>query len=101
MGMTLCQSDLSSLKSRVQAEISEIRKELLEISNYLYQNPETGYQERKAVQKLLDAVRTRGFTVTKNLAGLETAFRATLLGRADGPHVAIMAEYDALPELEP
>jgi amidohydrolase len=37
--------------------------------------------------------------VTKGVAGLPTAFRAILRGKAERPKVAILAEYDALPEL--
>ncbi len=99
MGKTHRQNNLHSLKSRVQAEISELREELFEISTYLYQNPEIGYQERKAAKRLGDTAGRRGFTVTANLAGMETAFQATLAGNAEGPHVVLMAEYDALPEL--
>ena len=93
------QNDLLRLKSTVQTRINELRQELFEISDYLYRNPEVGYQEHKATQKLLDAVRRRGFAITTNLAGMETAFRATRAGSAEGPHIALMAEYDALPEL--
>jgi amidohydrolase len=40
-----------------------------------------------------------GFQVDRGVAGLETAFIATLPGHQPGPVVAFLAEYDALPAL--
>ena len=39
----------------------------------------------------------KGFQVERGVGGVPTAFRATVKGAGDGPTVAIMCEYDALP----
>ena len=56
-------------------------------------------EERFASQLLADALRKQGYEVEKPLGGLETAFRATKRGKGPGPTVAVLAEYDALPNL--
>jgi len=93
------EAPMEDVKTRVRARIVELRNELFEVCDYIYKNPEVGHHEHRAVRKLLRAIKDRGFIITENLAGLETAFQATLTGQAERPHVAIMAEYDALPNL--
>ena len=90
---------MSDLKSRVRDEIDRVRGFLAEMNSFIFSHPEIGYQERQAAARLVDELKGRGFAVTSNPAGLETAFQATISGRASRPHLAILAEYDALPEL--
>jgi metal-dependent amidase/aminoacylase/carboxypeptidase family protein len=40
---------------------------------------------------------SHGFQVERQLHGIPTAFCATYKGKAGGPRVAVIAEYDALP----
>ncbi|NLW16188.1 MAG: M20 family metallopeptidase [Firmicutes bacterium] len=54
-------------------------------------------EEHKAVGFIAETLRNQGFEVQVGLGGLETAFIATKEGKGDGPHVAFLAEYDALP----
>ena len=91
--------DLSALKDRVCVEVDRMRQELVELSRRIYEAPELGFQERQAVQWLGGFLRERGFSVETGIAGLETAFRAQYRGRKPRPHVALIAEYDALPGL--
>ncbi len=44
-------------------------------------------------------LREAGFEVEEGVAGLETSFRARWQGAEGGPTVALLAEYDALPEM--
>ncbi|MBW2618450.1 MAG: amidohydrolase [Deltaproteobacteria bacterium] len=90
---------MSDLKSRVRDEIDQVRGLLAEVNRFIFSHPEIGYEERQAAARLVDELKGRGFAVTSNPAGLETAFQATISGRASRPHLAILAEYDALPEL--
>jgi amidohydrolase len=47
---------------------------------------------------LADALERHGFEVERGVGGVETAFRAVMPGgNGDGPTVALLAEYDALP----
>jgi amidohydrolase len=91
--------DAATLKQRVAHEIDALAPELRKISMEIYSNPELGYEEREASRLLSDRLEDAGFQVERSIARLETAFVANRAGRARGPKVAILAEYDALPGL--
>src|SRR5438132_3419163 len=71
---------------------------LRDVATKIHSNPELRFQEHKAAGWLTEAVRARGIEVEKPFGGLETAFRARV-STGNGPHIAILAEYDALPEI--
>lgn len=58
-----------------------------------------GNQEFKAAELLTDTLQRYGYEVETGVAGLKTAFVAERRGKGKGPTVAIIAEYDALPEI--
>ncbi len=58
--------------------------------------PELGYEEVQACGWLTDFLARKGFKVETGVAGVATAFRATIETGA-GPTIAILCEYDALP----
>jgi amidohydrolase len=90
---------LSALKDRVCREVDAMRDDLISLSKRIYEHPEIGFRERKAVEWLGAFLEERGFAFEPGIAGLETAFRAQCRGASDHPHVAMLAEYDALPGL--
>lgn len=71
-------------------------RNLVALSRRIHENPELGLQERQAADWLGALLRGAGFSVERPIAGLETAFRAGLRGNGARPHVALLAEYDAL-----
>ncbi|KAL3197981.1 hypothetical protein MRX96_044558 [Rhipicephalus microplus] len=75
-------------------------EDLWGLSRFLWDNPELALREFKAHDRICDFLEGRGFEVRRRHL-LDTAFRAEFKapGGADGPTVAIMAEYDALPEI--
>ena len=83
-------------KKQLQASIDSMRGELLELSHYIHQNPELGLKEYKSSAAICSLLEKHGYSVSRGIGGLETAFMATVMGKGDGPHVAICAEYDAL-----
>ena len=89
----------SALKERVAQEIDQLGPELRATSLQIHSNPELGFQERIASSLLSDRLEDGGFSVERGVAGMETAFVATLRGKESGPKIAIMAEFDALPGL--
>lgn len=91
--------DLQELKGAVQREVEQVANLLVETSDWMYQNPEIGLQEHQASNRLMDILTEFGATVERGIAGMPTAFAATLPGGGPGPKVAIIAEYDALPEV--
>ena len=69
--------------------------------NYSIANdPELSGEEYRACRAYVDLCRSLGMDVEENVAGLPTAFRAAAQ-RAEAPlmKVALLAEYDALPEI--
>jgi amidohydrolase len=64
----------------------------------IHADPELRFEEHRAAGRLCDALEQAGVTVERGVGGLATAFRARI-GKPGGPRVAILAEYDALPEI--
>lgn len=85
------------LKNDVLSRIDEERGALAGLADALHQHPEVGFQEQYAVSLLTSFLKGQGFSVQVPYGGLDTAFRADM--GADRPTVAILAEYDALPEV--
>ena len=85
------------LKIRVKDAVESQRRQLIQLSLTIHDNPELGFQEEKASSWLTDYLESRGFQVERGIAGLSTAFQARYgQGR---PRLALLAEYDALPKL--
>jgi amidohydrolase len=79
--------------------VDELRDELATLAHNIHQNPELRFNEHKASQWISELVeRAGGVPVERGTAGLPTAFRARLPGK-EGPRIAVLAEYDALPEI--
>lgn len=85
-------------KEAVLSSIERLAGELAELSRWLYDHPELGNEEHRAVERLTAILEREGFHVERGTAGLPTAFRAVFTG-GRGPAVAFLAEYDALPGL--
>ncbi|MED1951272.1 M20 family metallopeptidase [Brevibacillus centrosporus] len=86
-------------KQRIVQVVDELDSQLREIALTIHANPELSFFEHKASQWLTEPLVAAGFEVEKGVAGLETAFRATWEGKPGGPTIALLAEYDALPEI--
>lgn len=84
------------LINKVVNEIDNRREELVNLSTYIWKNPELGFQEFKACNVLSEALEKEGFEITKKAADLDTAFVAIKEGKKHGPCIALMSEYDAL-----
>jgi len=69
-------------------------EELCSVSDALWDHPETAYEEFRAVELLTGILEKNGFTVTRNLAGIPTSFKATY--GSGKPALGVQAEYDAL-----
>jgi len=90
-------SDVEKLKLRIREEIESQREKLKKLALKIHCSPELGFQEFKAAEWLTDYLRENGFTVEQGICDLPTAFRA-VYGKGK-PSLAVLAEYDALPEL--
>lgn len=87
---------MERIYQRIDQVIETNRERFLAISRQIHANPELGFEEFKAQQWLTEPLAEAGFAVETGLAGIETSFRATYTGKADGPTIAVLCEYDAL-----
>ena len=76
--------------------IDNYRDKVVALSHQIHEQPELKFQEHFAAGLLSGAARELGLPVETGVGGLATAFRAEF-GNDRGPTVAILAEYDALP----
>ncbi|HVH51821.1 MAG TPA: hypothetical protein VM690_06720, partial [Gaiellaceae bacterium] len=89
----------SAAHSKALAAIDEHRDGLIELSLRIHRNPELGYQERQASTWLATFLEGAGFAVQRAYRGIETSYRADARAKQGGPTVAILSEYDALPDI--
>lgn len=87
------------MKNEIINEISNKMEELTDISKYLYENPELGDEEFKAVKLLTEYFSKNGFVIENAIYGLSTTFRAEYDSHKEGAHIAFFCEYDALPQI--
>jgi len=88
---------VEALKAKVKDIVESQRRQLIQLSLNIHDNPELGFQEEKASTWLTNYLEDNGFQIEKGIAGLPTAFRATY-GQGS-PRIALLAEYDALPKV--
>ena len=85
------------MKNEIISEIEKIKESLWDINDYIYCNPELGDQEFKAVEKLTSFLEKHSFNIETGIANRETSFKAEFDSGIEGPTIAYMCEYDALP----
>ena len=79
-------------------QLVDAKREAFEaLSDRVFDMPEIAYTEFRSVAEHKAELERQGFRITENLAGIPTA----IMGEAgeDGPVIAILGEYDALPGL--
>jgi len=90
--------DMTLDRKQLDHAVDHTFPELVALAERLHDEPELAYQEHKACRFITDLVESHGVKVERNLGGLSTAFSAQI-GGGPGPNIAILAEYDALPEI--
>lgn len=87
------------MKSTLNLTIQKYASRLTEIAAFIGAHPELGHEEKQASAMLVAELVQLGFQVDRGVLGLETAFIAEYRSAKPGPIVALLAEYDALPEI--
>ncbi len=90
--------DLTTLYDDVAAEVARQAPRLAGLARDLHLSPELGCSEFHAVTLLSGTLEEERFHVETGIAGLPTAFRAERRA-GEGPAVAFLVEYDAVPGL--
>ena len=87
------------LKNIVFDEIENNLNELTALSDDLFDHPEVSGKEYRSSEKIVKLLRNYGYDVEYPFAGLDTAFRAVYGKNNHKYKVALLTEYDALPEI--
>ncbi|RKK05145.1 amidohydrolase [Pseudoroseomonas wenyumeiae] len=77
--------------------VDERQQPFIELSDTVWGMPELAYNEHRSVAEHKKVLEAHDFRITENVAGIPTA----IMGEAgeEGPVIAILGEYDALPGL--
>ncbi len=82
----------------INAAVDEQAAKLLDVSHAIHGKPELAFKEHFACQTLTQSLNDYGLKTETGVFTLDTAFEASFdNGLGNGPTVAILAEYDALP----
>ena len=89
-----------ALASASNSVIETSKQALFDLSKDVHAHPELNYEEYYSSNALAGFLENHDFHVERGIGGVETAFRATIPGGGgEGPTIAVLAEYDALPEI--
>jgi amidohydrolase len=112
-------SQTTELRKAVDAEVDALAPRLIELNDWMYENPEPGFLEFEAAKALTEELSKHGFEVEMGVPGLDasydkfkiiggipadysgpkglpTAFKAKYKGKTEAPVIAMVVEYDAL-----
>src|SRR5205807_5779717 len=87
--------DVEAVKDRLVTEVDARAEILIDASHRIHDQPELLFEERFAADVLCAALDDAGLEVERGVYGLETAFTAR--AGSEGPTIAVLCEYDALP----
>lgn len=85
-------------KQTLIASVEKGAPRMATVAHQIWEFAEVGYQETKSSALLQSELRKAGFSVQAGVAGMPTAFVASYKN-GEGPVIAILAEFDALPGL--
>jgi amidohydrolase len=85
------------LARRTDSVVERLADELVAASHAIHGHPELNYEEHFAHDLLVSTLERHGLEVEAHACGLDTAFVAR--AGSSGPTIAILCEYDALPEI--
>jgi len=102
---------------KIRATVDALGDRLAAVARDIHAHPELCYEERYAADRLAGELERAGLTVERGAGGVATALRARIAAApqqtasqtgsqpgsqpapSPGPRVAVLAEYDALPEV--
>lgn len=87
------------IKERIFDEVKANLPELIALNDDLADNPEISGQEFESSRKIVELLQKKGFATEYPFAGIETAFRGIYGANNHKYKIAILTEYDALPDI--
>jgi metal-dependent amidase/aminoacylase/carboxypeptidase family protein len=85
----------------ILAAVARQTDAIRESMQFVHGHPELGHEEFECSRHLCETLEAAGLDVERRVAGMDTAFRATLRGRGPGATVGIVGLYDAVPAVRP
>ena len=89
---------MKNKKNNIYTKVDELKEDLLKLSRDIHSNPEIKWEEFLAVENISKLLNKYDIK-TNVIKDLPTAFTATIKGNSEGPVIAFLAEYDALPDI--
>jgi amidohydrolase len=89
----------AEVRTAVTAAVDGLAPALGDLAARIFELAEPGFAESGSVAAIAELLASAGIAPTVGVHGLPTAFLAEAPGTSDGPTVALLAEYDALPGL--
>lgn len=87
------------MKETIIQDVQRIATVIIKLSDFIHDHPELGNGEFQAVEQLTAFLASHGFSLERGIANRPTAFKAVFDSGKEGPSVAYLCEYDALPEI--
>ena len=84
---------------RIKKIVADLAPELKKLALDIHDNPEMGRKEFQACKWQMDLLQKYGFITMADFCDIETSYKAVYKGAKPGPKLAMLAEYDALPEI--
>lgn len=84
---------------RLNDNVEKSKDWLIELSKNIWNNPEIGHEEFMASELLSKILERYGFNIEREIANMKTSFIGKYVSKKEGPTVAFIAEYDAIPNL--
>ncbi len=85
--------------SEMLGYLDTIKQSLVDHNRFLFDHPETAFNEYISSEHLIQWAEKEGFQVERFPAPLDTAFKASLVVGSGGPVIGFLAEYDALKDI--
>ena len=83
--------------SSIEQIVLKHKEQFSDVALKIWDHAEMGYQEVKSSNLLATELEKEGFKITRNVAGIPTAFIAEY--GSSGPVIGILGEFDAIPGL--
>lgn len=87
------------LKQKIEKSISDYLQDAITLSDYMADNPEVSAEEFESSKKIVELLRSKGFDVEYPFCNVQTAFKGVYGSNNHKHKIALLAEYDALPEI--
>ena len=91
--------DYQQMKEKILEAVKQNLPELIALNDDLADHPEVSGKEKETSRKIVELLRSKGFEVEYPFAGFDYAFKGVHGKNNHKYKIAILTEYDALPEL--